>query len=210
MNNLASISTFPYQIYGLRHGESKPNISMLPDSDRPGIIISDPAVGIDADYGLTNHGRLQVSESAGRALRSGILDSDTMIISSDFSRARESARIAAEILSVRHLFFVSHLRERFFGILEGTSAQNYQLVWDEDERDPDHNLYGVESVNQVLARTTSLIAGILAANHVAEKKILLVSHGDSLQIMETGFRKISAARHRYLPHLQTAEIRRYA
>ena len=210
MNHLSDIKTFSYGIYGLRHGQSKPNIATPHNATQPGIIVSDPAVGTDPSYGLTETGRLQVAESAQQALQSRTLDQDTLILSSDFSRASESARIAAEILSIREIIFVSSLRERSFGKLEGSSSQNYQLVWDEDEIDPGHQLYGVESVNQVLDRTTALVAGILNSRKSSEKNILLVSHGDSLQILETAFRQKPASHHRYLPHLQTAEIRRYA
>ncbi|GEM_PF-6369883 len=40
-----------------------------------------------------------------------------------------------------------------------------------------------------------------------DKTILLVSHGDPLQILETAFKDISPALHRSLPHLQTGDVR---
>ena len=39
------------------------------------------------------------------------------------------------------------------------------------------------------------------------RDILLVSHGDPLQILQAGFVRIDPSRHRSLPALETAEIR---
>jgi glucosyl-3-phosphoglycerate phosphatase len=44
----------------------------------------------------------------------------------------------------------------------------------------------------------------------AGRDILLVSHGDTLQILQAGLAGIDPARHRGLPHLRTAEIRQLA
>ena len=40
------------------------------------------------------------------------------------------------------------------------------------------------------------------------QSLLLVSHGDALQILQTTFQKEDASRHRSQQHLETAEIRR--
>ena len=39
------------------------------------------------------------------------------------------------------------------------------------------------------------------------RDILLVSHGDTLQILEAGFLRMDPSAHRQLPHLDTAQIR---
>jgi probable phosphoglycerate mutase len=39
------------------------------------------------------------------------------------------------------------------------------------------------------------------------KKIILIAHGDALQILQSGFQKICSSKHRSLEHLETAEIR---
>ena len=64
----------------MRHGESEANVADL--------IISYPETGCKR-YGLSKQGRQQVRLSA---LESG-LGSDTLIISSDFLRARETATL---------------------------------------------------------------------------------------------------------------------
>jgi probable phosphoglycerate mutase len=210
MNHLSETVASPYEIFGLRHGYSIPQGTASEGTDHPGIIVSHPQRGVQLIYGLAEPGKVEVAHSAHRAVEEGLLDDDILIISSDFSRAIQSAKIFHEILKPSEpIVFTSLLRERNFGELEGTTSLNYPLVWTEDEKSADHRIYGVESVNQVLSRTTSLIRGILDVGLVKQKKILLVSHGDSMQIMETGFRKVDPRRHRSLEHLRNAEIRRY-
>jgi broad specificity phosphatase PhoE len=57
----------------------------------------------------------------------------------------------------------------------------------------------------VLDRVTALVAD-LERRH-AGRDILLVSHGDTLQILEAGFLRLDPSRHRRLSPLATAEIR---
>ena len=97
------------------------------------------------------------------------------------------------------------MRERWFGDWEKQHNSKYQKVWDEDVLDAEHKKFNVESAQTVQDRTISLIHD-LETQHTG-KKILLVSHGDALQIMQTGFLSKSPKVHRELPHLNTAEIR---
>ncbi len=97
------------------------------------------------------------------------------------------------------------MRERYFGDWEQKHNRHYQDVWDEDINDPNHKNNNVESTAEVLDRTTSLIKDL--EEKYSGKKILLVSHGDALQILQTGFEKVSSSCHRSLPHLNVAEIR---
>lgn len=100
------------------------------------------------------------------------------------------------------------MRERFFGNYEGKSNTNYDLVWIEDAKDASHTIEGVESVVSVAARAQSLIDELEQKfeNHV----IVLVSHGDTLQIMQAQCftqGKYTVSQHRSLPHLNTCELR---
>jgi glucosyl-3-phosphoglycerate phosphatase len=61
-------------------------------------------------------------------------------------------------------------------------------------------------VAAVLDRATAVIAD-LERRH-SGRDILLVSHGDTLQILQAGLLRIDPSRHRSLPHLATAEFRR--
>jgi probable phosphoglycerate mutase len=98
------------------------------------------------------------------------------------------------------------LRERFFGELDGQDDDAYPNVWSRDLIDPNHSEQGVESVSSVLARTTELLESLESSYR--GQHILLVAHGDVLQILQTLFAGVSPAQHRQLPHLQVAEIRR--
>ncbi len=184
--------------FTLRHGKSVPNVE--------GIILSDPVDGISLDYGLVEEGLQQVQSAVIAAVRKGELDENVVIVSSDFSRAKQSAEIARQILSCQPIIFDPRLRERFFGKYERGSNQNYQKVWDLDVHNPDHTEMGVESANAVQRRFWELIMD--CERDFSDQKIVLASHGDTLQIGETAFRQISAAQHRAVPHLQTAEIRK--
>jgi broad specificity phosphatase PhoE len=139
--------------------------------------------------------------------KKGILDSSTIIFSSDFTRAKETAEIIKDVLHADKVILTAKLRERYFGDWERKHNRHYQDVWDDDVKDPDHKNNKVESTSEVLDRTTSLIKEI--EKQYSSKKILLVSHGDALQILQTAFEQVSSANHRSLPHLNTAEIREF-
>ncbi|MCG8616417.1 MAG: histidine phosphatase family protein [Desulfobacterales bacterium] len=180
--------------YVLRHGQSEANVRHL--------VVSDPANGVDG-YGLTETGKDQVRTSVSQF--SG-LGADTLIYSSDFKRARETAAIAAGILGVSAQ--VTHtplLRERFFGDFELGPDTIYPGVWEEDAREtgPGNR---VEPVEDVLKRALACISE-LEENHRG-RDIILVAHGDTLQILLSWFIGMPASRHREVPHMDTAELRR--
>jgi probable phosphoglycerate mutase len=56
-----------------------------------------------------------------------------------------------------------------------------------------------------MARVTSVVVD--CENRYSGQVILLISHGDALQILQTAFAGQDASTHRQLEHLQTAEIR---
>jgi len=108
----------------------------------------------------------------------------------------------------------TRLRERNFGELNGGSDSRYQDVWDIDISNPTHNEFGVESVYSVVERTTNMVLEIDEELSVTSEKkgsppwkCVLVAHGDVLQILQTGFRKMDGSLHRTLPHLETATVR---
>ena len=74
----------------------------------------------------------------------------------------------------------TRLRERWFGEWDGTSDQNYNKVWKEDATDASHTIKGVESVNQVMERTTQCILEWderLASMYSKKCMVILVAHG---------------------------------
>jgi len=183
----------------IRHGESKANITH--------ILLSHPKEGT-VSFGLSLKGKKQVRLSVAKSKKDKILDSDVMIYSSDFLRAKETAEIVKKLLGIKKINFHKKLRERYFGKFDKTSLDNIKIAWAHDEKNPNHKHKGIESPNKVLKRTLAVIAEL--DKKYKDKKILLVSHGDVLQILHTYFSKKPVSQHRKIPHLETAEIRELA
>lgn len=177
----------------MRHGESSAN--------KRGILISNPRVGVKK-YGLTETGKRHVKSNV-KAFKA--LDEKTIIYSSDFLRAVETANIVKEVLHASQIIVEPKLRERFFGKFEKTPAANYHLVWVEDNINPAQKRNGVESVIEVQSRMTKLIC--LLEKKYCRRKILLISHGDPLQILEASFLRKKKMNHLLVPMPNKAEIR---
>jgi glucosyl-3-phosphoglycerate phosphatase len=181
----------------MRHGRSKAN--------EQEIILSNPEDGTTA-YGLTEIGEQQAKASATDAKGKKILDNETIILSSDFTRTKETAEIVREVLNAKPITLTPKLRERYFGLWDKKHVSHYTDVWNNDKFDANHTKDDVESTADVRARTMSLITDL--EKEYQGKTILLVSHGDALQILLTEFADIDSSQHRSLQHLETAEIRR--
>ena len=185
----------------MRHGESEANARRL--------IVSAPQNGTEK-FGITDAGRMQVHQSvrSWQDKMSGV----QQIFTSDFLRARQTAEIAGQLLD-RPVEMDIRLRERDFGTLELKSNSNYALVWELDARETDAreteaetagNPWQAESVDAVLRRTAAAIRDLMANAH---GDLLIVSHGDPLQILLAGLEGRSPHEHRQLPPFQVAEIR---
>ena len=177
----------------MRHAQSRANAG--------GIIVSRMENDHQGDYGLTEHGRQQALAAA----LDCALPGDTVIYSSGFSRARQTAEVVRAHLGASEVVIAEALRERCFGHWEGSATGNYARIWAADETDPGHTDGNVEPAAAVLDRATAFIAQLERQHH--GRDILLVSHGDTLQILQAGFSGVDPSRHRSLPHLATAEIR---
>ncbi|TSC78142.1 MAG: isoleucyl-tRNA synthetase [Parcubacteria group bacterium Gr01-1014_33] len=95
----------------MRHGRAETNIK--------GVVIS----GNDG-YGLTEEGRRDVEQAAKKFLRFGI--KPDLVVCSPVNRAKESAKIAAKILSVNEIQEDERLREIHFGIFERKTGKEYE------------------------------------------------------------------------------------
>lgn len=135
------------------------------------------------------------------------MSDDTVICSSDFARAAQTAQIVSKALGTADVMVTQALRERCFGDWEGMSSENYATVWAADKASPDHAERHVEAASAVLARATAFI--ITLEQRYSGRDILLVSHGDVLQILQTGFVRMNPGKHRDLPHFEPAQIRRF-
>ena len=185
--------------FALRHGQSGANAKR--------IILSHPQDGRKRQYALTPTGKDQVRKSVRRAMTAGWIDNRTIICSSPLSRCRMTAEIAREELSITDEIIIDdRLQERWFGNWEKTLHSNYQKVWDDDKKNPKHTIGNVESALAVQRRLAALIGDL--ERQYQDKNILLVSHGDPLQILQTWFQKKPPSDHRDMPHLSTAGIRK--
>ncbi len=178
----------------MRHGHSLAN--------EQGIIVSYPENGCSG-FGLSESGQVQVKQSLSKV---NDLDTGTRIVCSDFMRAQESAEIVFSLLGcTTSLTMDPRLRERNFGEYELSADSGYNDVWKEDALDADSRCKGVESVNQVMQRVTLVVQEL--EKQFNGSTILLVSHGDALQILQAAFARRDGSIHREQEHLHTAEIR---
>ncbi|CAF1650016.1 unnamed protein product, partial [Didymodactylos carnosus] len=181
-NSLWNYVTLKNDYYILRHGESEAQLEHL--------ITSNPLQCVNT-YGLTEKGKQQVLHSIDQFKPSLLtVDRSIHIYTSDFLRAQQTAKIVCNQLNIPEdeLNICEELRERAFGIYNGKSMDNYEKIWTLDAtNDHEHllNKTQVESTRDVIRRTTKLIANLekLYSNDI----ILLVSHGDTLQILQTAF-----------------------
>jgi glucosyl-3-phosphoglycerate phosphatase len=176
----------------MRHGESEANAAHL--------IVSDPARAVGS-YGLTERGRKGVGE---RVRESGEMGRVTQVCSSDFLRAVQTAEIIKGIRGLEPVRISPLLRERFFGSFEGKSSRHYYDVWEKDAGNPDNDSYGVETPRAVRARMLSFVRE--CEEGLEGESVLIVSHGDPLQILCAAFAGLSPDRHREVPPLGNADI----
>ena len=177
----------------MRHGQSLANLKHL--------VISDPKNGVK-HYGLSALGKKQVLDSISA---NKDLDKDTIIYSSDFKRARESAEIVRGYLKAKKPILKEELRERHLGNYEKGKDDMYDLFWAEDLKGK--TLTSVEPIQSVAARVTRLIQEIEKKHN--NKKILFVAHGDIISVGLTLLNKKELKKHHAIfSMLQTAEIKK--
>jgi len=134
------------------------------------------------------------------------LPGNTVICSSDFSRAWQTAEIVRAHLGAPEVVIAEALRERCFEDWEASATGNYAQVWAADETNPCYASGNVEPTTAVLDRSTAFIVDL--ERRYSGRDILLFSHGDTLQILQAGFLRMNPSQHRSLPELKNAEIRR--
>ena len=168
----------------LRHGQSVANAQRM--------IVSNPDTGCHG-FGLTEEGRIAVANQASSILK--ICGGSPRILSSDFLGAVQTAEMLAE-KSGTQVEVRNELRERWFGDLDQKDNSSYQQVWDQDQCDPSHTQWNVESVESVVERTVGLVRDL---NEKFENEVfVLISHSDPIQILTTWFKKVPSASHREL------------
>ncbi|KAL1529494.1 hypothetical protein AB1Y20_000440 [Prymnesium parvum] len=193
--------------FALRHGQSLANIE--------GVISSNPEIAT-VEHGLSEKGWLEAEAAALAVVREAIASgSGVAICCSDFRRARQTAlavRAGALAAGVRvwpedGVHEETGLRERYFGDFDGKGDEGYHAVWAEDALDADHEKFNVESVSNVCRRAYEVVEKVDSQLGSERWIVILVAHGDVLQILQTRFNNISPSRHRELEHLPTATLR---
>jgi broad specificity phosphatase PhoE len=132
------------------------------------------------DVPLNDNGRAQ-ARAVAEVLRGASL---TAIVSSDLSRARETADIIGATLGIQVAYVDADLRERMFGVFEGLTRAECERLHPEAWRawvDEQRPAAGVEAPEIVAARMNAAIGR--AAERVArdDAPALVVTHGGALR-----------------------------
>ncbi len=153
-----------------RHGESESNVRE--------VINSLPAEAL-VSGGLTETGTSQVQAAAERLRELPEAAGETVIIASDFLRARQTAELVAPVLGAEPPSLDSRLRERACPLFHGkTAAEFRRVVWSADKRG--ETSPGCESVNDVFARLAAVVRGCESGG--AGRLVVLVTHCDPARI----------------------------
>ncbi|CAK7329094.1 unnamed protein product [Dovyalis caffra] len=168
----------------LRHGKSIPN--------EKGLIVSSMENGIKEEYQLADEGVGQ-AQLAGELFLKELKERNIPLESvricySPFARTSHTAKVVASVLKLPfegpQCKMMEDLRERYFGpLFELFTHDKYSEIWAIDEKDPLMRPEGGESVNDVATRLASAVAIIESEFHGCA--VLIVSHGDPLQILQT-------------------------
>lgn len=149
--------------WALRHGESETQIKQVIDSGQK-------------KYHLTTIGQDQVRRSVEKIKqklsRSG--QKIDFIFSSDITRTKESAQIAASILGVKKIIFDKRLREIYLADFSGCHPEEYHQAFPAYELKFQNKPKGGESLRDVRARVWNLLQEL--EKKYQKKNILLVSH----------------------------------
>lgn len=120
------------------------------------------------------------------------------IYSSDLTRARQTARPTATLLSLE-ILLEKDLRERHYGIFERLTYAEVKTRYPEDyarfhARDPEYAFRTGESLKDFSARSIAVISKI--ANEHAGKSILVFTHGGVLDELYRFVAGLPASAHR--------------
>lgn len=174
----------------MRHGHSQAN--------QQGVIVSTPERGVTA-FGLSELGEHQLCQ----LVAAWQWPVPTRVVHSDFLRTSQTAaRVAARFELVPNVDV--RLRERHFGELEGQGDDRYPGVWAMDAENAEHTHYQVEALSSVATRMRAVIAEW--EQKVSGETIVLVSHGDPLQILLTALAEKPLSQHREQTPLMPASI----
>lgn len=159
--------------YLQRHGESETNVA--------NVLSSWPE---PREFHLTEKGRAQAATAAAELKKKGV----DLIYASDLLRTKETAEAIAKETGVE-IVYDARLRESDFGSYNGKSIDEYHAFYNGHLERFEKPIDGGESFADVRRRLVGFIKE-LEAKH-AGKRIVIVSHGDPLWLLETGFSGVS-------------------
>jgi len=150
--------------YLVRHGEAENNVLSIPNSF--------PEI---KKYSLTEHGKKQAEEAAEFLVT---VHAD-VLFSSPIQRTKETAEIIAKATELE-IQFDERLREVGFGIFDGRNIKEFfkKYLTSESRISPDP-ADEVESFIDMRRRLQNFLEDI--KEEYAEKKVIIVSHGDPLE-----------------------------
>lgn len=181
---MAASSFLRNKYWVLRHGKSIPN--------ERGLIVSSLENGILEKFQLASDGVNQ-AQLAGELFQKELKENNIplqniRICYSPFARTSHTAKVVASVLNLPfdgpQCKVMEDLRERYFGpSFELMSHDKYSEIWALDALDPFKRPEGGESVADVAHRLARVIATV--ESEFQGCAILVVSHGDPLQILQT-------------------------
>ena len=174
----------------MRHGHSQANAQQK--------IISSPERGL-TNYGLSEQGEQQLVD----VLAQWRWPEPTRVVHSDFLRTTQTAARVAAAFAL-NMQKEERVRERHFGELDGQTDSYYPEVWAFDAQSADHTQWQVEPVSRVAARMCAALDAL--EQRFEGETVLVVSHGDPLQILLTALAGKPLTQHREQPALLPASI----
>ncbi|PIR06452.1 isoleucine--tRNA ligase [Candidatus Jorgensenbacteria bacterium CG_4_10_14_0_8_um_filter_39_13] len=128
-------------------------------------------------YSLTLQGRLDLEKTV-KKLKSKKID---LIISSDITRAKETAQIVTSLLGIKKIIFDKRIRETNMGIFNGQSDQNYRHYFSSELEKFFKTPPQGESLKETVKRTFHFILEL--EKKYNSRNILIISHEDPLWVL---------------------------
>lgn len=130
------------------------------------------------DIPLNDNGRAQAQDAAARLRDTLDLDAPVLVVSSDLSRARETAEIIARELDAPAPRIYPDLRERAFGVAEGMPIDELAAQWGDWQT---ADIPGAEPWPEVRERAVRGMRAIVRDTRLATApvaaSVVCVSHG---------------------------------
>lgn len=138
---------------------------------------------------LSNKGKNQIKTVAKRLKKVGI----DLIFSSDFYRTKQTAEIVAKTLNIKKISFDKRLRDVNLGIYHGRPKTTFYRDFPINSKNRfNKKPKNGESWNNVKKRMLNILREI--ERKYKRRKILIVSHGDPLWLLEGAVENLSLAK----------------